>query len=216
MTAVVSDLEGTLTTGESWRAFGDFVKAHGRRLAYALFFYVHLPGALVARAGLINAQRYRELWFKNMTWVTRGLSVAEVEALSAHIADALWQARRASVVAELEGWRAQGARLLIASGAYQRVVELFAERLGAEAVGTPLAFDAHGRATGRLNGPVSTGQIKAARVRAWLGDDTLVAAYGDTEGDIPMLSLARQPVAVSPDAALRAKALASGWRILER
>jgi len=30
-----------------------------------------------------------------------------------------------------------------------------------------------------------------------------------------MLSLAAQPVAVYPDAALRAKALAEGWRVIE-
>jgi len=215
MAAVVSDLEGTLTTGESWRAFGEFVKSHGRKLRYALFFYLHLPGALAARAGLINAQRYRELWFKNMTWVMQGFSAADVEALSTYIAEALWQARRTSVVAELEQWRAQGARLLIASGTYQRVADLFAARLSAEAIGTPVAFDRYGRATGRLSSPVSTGQIKASKVRTWLGDDVLVAAYGDTEGDIPMLSLAQQPVAVAPDAALRTKALASGWRILD-
>jgi phosphoserine phosphatase len=116
------------------------------------------------------------------------------------------------VVAELEQWRAQGARLLIASGTYQRVADLFAARLSAEAIGTPVAFDRYGRATGRLSSPVSTGQIKASKVRTWLGDDVLVAAYGDTEGDIPMLSLAQQPVA---NAALRTKALASGWRILD-
>ena len=212
MAAVVSDLEGTLTTGESWRAFGAFMKAHGRRARYALFFYSHLPGAMAARVGLINAQRYRERWFKNMTWVMQGFSVEEVEMLSAWIADALWHGRRTRVVAEMEQWRAQGARLLIASGTYQRVADLFAARLGAEAIGTPVDFDRHGRATGRLSSPVSTGQVKATRVRAWLGDDVLVAAYGDTEGDIPMLSLAQQPVA---NAALRTKALASGWRILD-
>jgi phosphoserine phosphatase len=157
MAAVVSDLEGTLTTGESWRVFGALMKARGRGARYALFFYSHLPGALVARAGLINTQRYRELWFKNMTWVMRGFSVEEVETLSAQIADALWRARRTRVVAELEQWRAQGARLLIASGAYQRVADLFAARLGAEAIGTPVAFDNHRRATGRLGSPVSTG-----------------------------------------------------------
>jgi HAD superfamily phosphoserine phosphatase-like hydrolase len=192
------------------------MKSHGRKLRYALFFYLHLPSALAARAGLVNVQRYRELWFKNMTWVMRGVSPAEMEALSAHIADALWRARRTNVVAELVEWRAQGARLLVASGAYQRVTELFAERLGAEAIGTPVEVDAQGRATGRLAGPVSTGTVKAERVRTWLDGDVLAAAYGDTEGDIPMLSLAQQPVAAAPDATLRAKASANGWRILER
>ena len=215
MTAVVSDLEGTLTTGETWRIVGRFLRSRGRALGYNVFFFTHLPGAMAARAGLINAQRYRELWFANMTRLIKGFSQGQMDELSTLIADELWRAQRAQVIAELEQWRAGGARLLIASGTYQQVAATFAARIGAEAIGTAIAFDAHGCATGRLSSPVSTGQTKAARVRAWLGDDVLAAAYGDTEGDIPMLSLAAQPVAVYPDAALRAKALAEGWRVIE-
>jgi len=68
-----------------------------RRVRHALFFYPHLPGTIVARAGLINALRYRERWFKNMTRVMQGSSVEKVEMLSAWVADALWCARRAPV-----------------------------------------------------------------------------------------------------------------------
>jgi PIN domain nuclease of toxin-antitoxin system len=68
-----------------------------RKVRHALFFYAHLPGAIVARAGLINAQRYRDQWFKTMTQVMHGVSVEEVEMLSAWVADALWCARRAPV-----------------------------------------------------------------------------------------------------------------------
>lgn len=57
-----------------------------------LFFYAPLSGAIVARAGLINALRYRERWVKNMARVMQGVSVEEVEMLSAWIADALWRA----------------------------------------------------------------------------------------------------------------------------
>ncbi len=215
MGVVVSDLEGTLTTGETWRVVGEYLKAHGRGGRYRLFFYSHLPGAMAARAGLINAQRYRERWFEDMTRLLAGLSRAQVEDLARVIADELWRARRADVVAELEEHRAAGARLLIASGTYSQAAEAFANRIGAQAIGTPIQFDDAGRATGRLDGVVSTGEVKAARVRAWLGDDVLLAAYGDTEGDIPMLRLAQQPVAVFPDAALRAEAVKRGWRIIE-
>lgn len=214
MNAVASDLEGTLTTGETWRIVGEYLKAHGRGGRYRLFFYSHLPGAMAARSGLINAQRYRERWFEDMTALLAGLPRAQIEDLMRLVADEMWRARRVDVVAELERHRAAGARVLIATGAYQQAAELFAARIGAEAAGTPLQFDAEGRATGRLDGVVSTGETKAARVRAWLGSDTLLVAYGDTEGDIPMLRLAAQPVAVYPDTRLRAEATARGWRII--
>ncbi|BCX02871.1 MAG: protein CicA [Candidatus Roseilinea sp.] len=215
MSAVVSDLEGTLTTGETWRVVGEYLRAHGRGVRYTLFFYSHLPGAMAARAGLINAQRYRERWFEDMTALLAGFSRAQIEDLMRVIADELWRARRASVIAELEQHRAAGARILIASGTYQQAAEAFATRIGGEAIGTPIQFDGAGRATGRLDGVVSTGEVKAARIRAWLAGDALLAAYGDTEGDIPMLRMAAQPVAVCPDAALRTEAITRGWRILE-
>lgn len=215
MNAVVSDLEGTLTTGETWRIVGEYLKAHGRAARYSVFFYTHLPGAMAARAGLINAQRYRERWFEDMTALMAGFSQAQIADLAHVIAEELWRARRANVIVELEQHRAAGARILIASGTYQQAAEAFATRIGAEAIATPLQFDSAGCATGRLDGVVSTGEVKAARVRAWLGDDTLLAAYGDTEGDIPMLRIAAQPVAVCPDAALRAEAIKRGWRIVE-
>ncbi len=215
MSVVVSDLEGTLTTGETWRVVGDYLKAHGRAARYRLFFYTHLPGAMAARSGLINAQRYRERWFEDMTTLLAGFSWSQIDELAVRIADELWRARRANVIAELERRRNGGARILIASGTYSQAAEAFAGRIGAVAIGTDLEFDARGYATGRLCGVVSTGETKAARVREWLRGDELVAAYGDTEGDIPMLSMAAQPVAVCPDARLLSKARASGWRIIE-
>ncbi|MCS6849315.1 MAG: HAD-IB family phosphatase, partial [Anaerolineae bacterium] len=204
-----------LTTGETWRVVGEYLKAHGRAARYNLFFYSHLPGAMAARAGLINAQRYRERWFEDMTALLAGLSRAQIEDLVRAIADELWRARRVDIIAELERHRAAGARILIASGTYQQAAAAFAARIGAEAIGTPIQFDGAGRATGRLDGVVSTGEVKAARVRDWLHGDALLAAYGDTEGDIPMLRMAAQPVAVYPDAVLRAEAVKRGWRIIE-
>ena len=46
------------------------------------------------------------------------------------------------------------------------------------------------------------------------GGDVL-AAFGDTVADIPLLRLATRAVAVAPDAALRREAAARGWELLE-
>jgi phosphoserine phosphatase len=215
MNAVATDLEGTLTTGETWRILGEFLKTHGRAAQYRQFFYTRLPGALLARAKLVNGQRFREQWFEGMTALLKGFSRERIDELIHTIVEELWHARRTQVLAELEQLRASGARVLIASGTYQQAAETFANRIDADAIGTGLGFDSSGRATGKLIGAVSTGEIKAERVREWLNGDALTAAYGDTEGDIPMLSMSAQPVAVYPDAILRAKATANGWRILE-
>jgi phosphoserine phosphatase len=43
----------------------------------------------------------------------------------------------------------------------------------------------------------------------------IVAAFGDTAGDIPLLALARRAMAVAPDAILRRAAVERGCEILE-
>ena len=43
----------------------------------------------------------------------------------------------------------------------------------------------------------------------------MLAAFGDTVADIPLLRMAMRAVAVAPDAALRREARARGWEILE-
>ena len=43
----------------------------------------------------------------------------------------------------------------------------------------------------------------------------ILAAFGDTVADIPLLRAATRAVAVAPDAALRREAHSRGWEILE-
>ena len=61
-----------------------------------------------------------------------------------------------------------GARVVIVSGTYEPVLRLFAERVGAEAVGTPLEFSGD-VFTGRLAGPVNTGARKIERLARLIG-----------------------------------------------
>lgn len=109
--------------------------------------------------------------------------------------------------------RKRAAGWLLAAGGYQPVLEAFARKIGAEAVGTPLEFSG-GEATGRLVGAVNTGKAKAERLRERVGAGELRAAYGDTWADLGMLDLSEAPVAVQPDPLLRKEALERGWRVL--
>ena len=80
-----------------------------------------------------------------------------------------------------------------------------------------MAESVDGVYTGRLVGEPLHGQAKADAVLALAEreglDLTRCAAYSDSANDIPMLSLVGEPVAINPDAALRAHAKAQGWRI---
>ncbi|MCS6774203.1 MAG: HAD-IB family phosphatase [Anaerolineae bacterium] len=211
---VVSDLEGTLTTGETWRIVGEFLEQRGRGRAYRALVYRSLPLVLGARLGVLNRQRVREAWFERMTRLLEGFTWEQFEGLSAQIVEALWQARRVEVIAELEQHIRDGARLVIASGSYQTVADGFAKRLGGIGIGSRLEVDGSGHLTGALIGEVSTGALKAQRVLELANGAQLAVAYGDTEGDIPLLLQSEKAVAVHPDARLRRLAQQRGWRII--
>jgi HAD superfamily hydrolase (TIGR01490 family) len=115
------------------------------------------------------------------------------------------------------------------------VARPFARAFGiAHLLGSQPVID-QGRFTGEYAGPLCHGATKVERVEAWLrarageasaesGSASPAPAagfrprvfYSDSRTDLPLLEWADEPVAVRPDAGLRAHAEARGWRIIER
>jgi HAD superfamily phosphoserine phosphatase-like hydrolase len=212
--AVAADLEGTLTTAETWRAVAAHLRRSGRGGAYRRFLLPRLPLVVLARLGLIDRQAFRDRWITDLARLLDGTPVAEMERLAEQIVvSELWPARREEVVAALAAQRSLGREIILCSGTYQPVLEAFARRLGAEALGTALAADG-GVLTGRLLAPPNTGRRKAERLAAALAGRRLVAAYGDSLADTEMLAASDDPVAVHPEAGLRRLADERGWRVI--
>lgn len=213
---IAADLEGTLTAGETWRGIGDYLYGHGRRNEYSFFLARHLPGVFLLKAGLKSRAKFSAMWVTDLLRLFKGKTEAEFREMVEWVLEhETWKDRRQAVIDDIRTLQDQGHQLVIVSGAYQIVVEAFAERLGAvQAIGTPLEI-VEGKLTGRLAAPVNMGDYKVQHLREYLGGRPLVAAYGDTAPDVAMLSLSQNPVAVHPDEGLRAAAEAKGWRILE-
>lgn len=220
--AVAADLEGTLTTGQSWRALGAYLQAHGRAGAYRSMVVRNAPPALLARAGVVPIERMRERWMTRLVGLFAGVPLEDFEVAAAWAVEkVLWPRRRLEVVAAMRVHQAAGEQVVLASGAFQPVVEAFALRLQQEmgsmapvAVGTPLAVR-DGRLVGALGGPLNVGEQKARRLHDALGSQRLYAAYGDSSDDVPMLLLSDRPVAVYPDGVLRKTATDLGWSVFE-
>jgi phosphoserine phosphatase len=134
MVTIAADLEGTLTTGETWKGMAAWMQAHGRAGQYRAFFYRHLPGAILARLGLGDKRAFQDRFMAGAAGLLAGLGPAELEAVGAWVVTSeLWPKRRPEVLAEILSALRQGQRVVLCSATFQPILEAFAKRLAAEA-----------------------------------------------------------------------------------
>lgn len=88
-------------------------------------------------------------------------------------------------------------------------------------IATEPAMDGDGEFTGGVTGVPAFREGKVTRLETWLaaqdlGWESLETScfYSDSLNDLPLLAKVKSPVAVDPDATLRAHAIAHGWPIL--
>lgn len=222
MPVVVSDMDGTLTTAETWRGVLAWVTERHPSPAARRFVAVRMPLVVLAKLGLYDKEAFRARWIREEAALLRGVAAAGLEDMGDWVVERhLWPTRRQAAIDAVEAAAAEArARdpasvVLVATGAYQQVGDAFARRMGAEAaLGTPLEMRG-GVATGALAAPTQSGAQKAAAVLARAAGGEILAAFGDTVADVPLLEMAHRAVAVAPDAGLRRTAAERGWEILE-
>jgi phosphoserine phosphatase len=213
MTYIVSDIEGTLTTGSSWRGLGAYYKAKYSPLKYNLFFARWIPRYLLVSLGWMSRRAAMFDWMEDEVQLFRGFSPGAFKRMAEWVVgEVMWPKRREGVLAELEERRQDGAEIVVVSSAYQPIVDAFARRLNAIPIGSPLTFE-EARLVG-LQPPVNAFEFKAESIRARIGDSKILAAYGDTISDLPMLEMSQEPVAVYPDEKLEVIAKERGWRMI--
>ncbi len=101
--------------------------------------------------------------------------------------------------------------MYIASSVIEPIIAPFARRIGAQTIGTPVEY-VNGNV--RVAGELVAQERKIEQVLSRLGVARVDFAYGDTVQDVPLLEHADHPVAVYPDEALKAVAVARGWEML--
>jgi len=218
---VVSDMDGTLTTAETWRGVHEWILANATSAAARRFIAVRLPIVFLARSGLMNKERFRARWLEDQTRLLRGTPNDQLTAMGEWVVEHhLWPARRVEAITAVQAAHAAAratdpsAELVLATGGYQPIAAAFAKKLGATiALGTPFEV-LNGIATGKLAAPTQSGIEKARATQACAAGGRILAAFGDTAADIPLLKLAERAVAVAPDSALALEAARVGWERL--
>ena len=131
--------------------------------------------------------------------VFKGRDAREIDELGEQFASVVlenWM--RADVAQRLRWHQKNGHIVLLVSASLDAYLVPLARTIGAEAVlCTTLEADENGVLTGNLVGDNCRAQHKVDRLQRWAqdrgtaGDDWLSVAYGDSRGDLEMLSYAR-------------------------
>ncbi|MCB8920470.1 MAG: HAD-IB family phosphatase [Ardenticatenaceae bacterium] len=212
---VASDLEGTLTAGQTWRGMRSYLEEHGQAEAFRALYRRSLPSLILYRLKLVNERAFKERWILQILQLYAGYDAAAFGEMANWVVEQeLWPRRRKQVLAELAAHQEAGRRVIVVSGLFQPILDVFTARIGCEGWGTAVSFDEHGRFTGHTAEPLNVGDKKVQRLRPLLQDGPLYAAYGDTIRDIPMLANSVNATAIRPDKRLRRVAEAREWRIL--
>lgn len=218
MPLALFDLDNTLIAGDSDYAWGQFLVAVGK-----------VDGAAYARA---NQQFFRDYQAgkldiaEYLRFALAPLARLEPQELAAlhsqfmrEVISAMWLPRAEAL---LTRHRAAGDELLIITSTNRFVAEPICRQLGVEAVIATEPEVRDGRYTGAVVGRPSFGEGKVVRLQQWLSargepsDNSLSGSffYSDSINDLPLLLAVDNPVAVDPDAALRAIAAGKGWPII--
>lgn len=113
-----------------------------------------------------------------------------------------------------------GVPVIVVSASFEAIVKLAAIELGAFAQLSTHMEIVNGRYTGEVGSVPMEGAekrrgfIEFADEFCGPGNWELIAAYGDHHTDEALLSLAKRPVAVTPDRKLKRIAKARGWEIV--
>ena len=148
--------------------------------------------------------------FAMMAWALAGHSAREVEAFAAEVIEKKALASR--VHQELLGivmWaRRERVPLYVVSASPEWIVVPAIERLRLHVTRTLAMKPASDGETllARVSGPLTYGRGKVAALRSALGSGRLLAAFGDSAYDLPMLVDAEIAVAVRPKVELRSRA----------
>jgi len=209
---VVSDMMGTLTTGSPFLGLVDWLRHNESKLRANLIMASVMPAYFLAKNGLIDWQEWGQKLMVDSLAYVKNADEEKIKQISNWVVEHnLWKKHRDDVTTRLVRHREQGAQVYIASSVFEPFIVPFADRIGAQIIGTPVEI-----VNGRLKmvGELVASEKKIEQVLSRLGVKQVDVAYGDTVMDIPLLEHADHPVAVYPDKKLKAVALERGWEMI--
>jgi HAD superfamily hydrolase (TIGR01490 family) len=216
-TAAFYDLDGTLLHGSVVDHYIYFAKTDPRlmervrRLSEAV-----LKAPYYKWIDRLDRRAFNEVFYRSY----KGLSEDRLAILGEALFEKVLKKKLYHNIQELlEQDRAAGHQQVLLTGALDFVARPVARYLGiGKVVASRLEYSPNGMSTGVLRPPVMAGPEKAVWIREFAEENGIdlrwSVAYADDAADLPMLSMVGRPVAINPDAPLRATAKSHGWPVL--
>ncbi|MBK1694111.1 phosphoserine phosphatase [Chromatium weissei] len=214
MALTLFDLDNTLLAGDSDYLWGCFLAQQGivdgamYERENAQFYHDYHAGTLDIAAFLRFSLRPLREHSRSLLETLRQQFVTE------HIEPIMLPAARALIAAH----QAAGDTLVIITATNAFVTAPIAERFGVAHLIATEPAEINGQYTGEVAGVPAFREGKVTRLEQWLaahgGDWRDSTFYSDSHNDLPLLERVTRPIAVDPDAQLRAVATARGWQIV--
>lgn len=182
------DFDGTITSKDTLFEFCRF-KVGNTRFVIGLAFLA--PILILQRLKVISAQRAKERF---LNYFIGTLPQEKFNGLCQSFADKKIPALvRKGAVATLNQYKTNGTRIIIVSASPENWIKPWANPLGIEVIATKLVVS-NGSISGKIDGKNCNGDEKVNRIKNEVNLELhpIIAAYGDSTGDVPMLNLAHQ------------------------
>jgi len=211
------DLDNTLLSGDSDFEWSQFLVEQGI-LDRELFEAKNLAFYEQYKAGTLNIEEFLEFQLKPLSRHSRKVLDGWHEEFMRIKVRPMMGAQAKALV---EKHRAAGDICMIVTATNSFVTAPIAREFGVEHLIATDPEHKNGEFTGGVAGVPSFREGKVVRMEQWLtergwnwGSFDQSWFYSDSLNDLPLLSKVKHPVAVDPDATLRAHAEKQGWPVL--
>jgi HAD superfamily hydrolase (TIGR01490 family) len=211
------DLDNTLLSGDSDFEWSQFLVDQGV-LDRELFEAKNLAFYEQYKAGTLNIAEFLDFQLKPLSRHARKVLDAWHEEFMQRKVRPMMGDKARDLVAK---HKAAGDVCVIVTATNSFVTAPIAREFGVEHLIATDPEEVHGEFTGRVAGVPSFREGKVLRMEQWLaergwswGSFAETWFYSDSLNDLPLLAKVRHPVAVDPDATLRAHAGKQGWPVI--
>ncbi|TDX01919.1 HAD family hydrolase [Dinghuibacter silviterrae] len=180
------DFDGTITTKDT---LAELLKFKVGRVKYYIGLVFLSPVLVLYKLGLLSNHNAKEIM---LGYFLKGEPAAEFNALCREFAETRLPALfRKGALSEIRRHLQNNTQVVIVTASPENWVQPWCQQFNLECIATKLKVR-NGRMTGKIAGQNCAGEEKVKLIlkRYNLSYYTKIYAYGDTPGDLPMLSLA--------------------------